>query len=113
MKIKNINIGETLKNAEELLEADKQISSALKAMFKLLITIITLLSGRLSLNSRNSSKPPSSDPNKEKKNRNKGTKNKPGGQPGRVGVNLKPVDDPDKIITIKCDKRHLPRGQYQ
>ena len=52
MKIKNINIGETLKNAEELLEADKQISSALKAMFKLLITIITLLSGRLSLNSR-------------------------------------------------------------
>lgn len=113
MKIKNLSITETLKNAEELLEADQHISPALKAMVKLLITIITLLSGRLSLNSRNSSKPPSSDPNKKKNGKNKGVKNKPGGQPGRIGINLKPIDDPDKIVTIKCDKRRLPRGDYR
>lgn len=41
------------------------------------------------------------------------TKRKPGGQPGRAGVNLEPVDDPDNIIPITFDKQRLPRGDYK
>ena len=58
-------------------------------MFELLLTIISLMVGRLSLTSRNSSKPPSADPYRGKGNKGT-TNNKPGGQPGRTGKNLKP-----------------------
>ncbi|NDH10099.1 MAG: IS66 family transposase, partial [Gammaproteobacteria bacterium] len=77
-------------------------------MFNMLLMIITLLAGKLGLNSQNSSKPPSSDLNRKKKTGN----NKPGGQPGRVGKNLEPVENPDTIIPIKLDKRRLPKGNY-
>jgi transposase len=112
MKIDNINITDTINNARKLLETDKQISPALKAMFEILLTIIVLLSGRLSLTSRNSSKPPSSDQNREKQKRENG-KNKPGGQPGRTGINLQPIDNPDNVISLKIDKRSLPRDDYR
>ena len=52
------------------------------------------------LNSRNSSKPPSSDPNRKKESRTKGDK-KAGGQKGHVGVTLQKVNNPDKIEVIK------------
>mgnify|MGYP001576664703 FL=1 len=52
------------------------------------------------LNSRNSSKPPSSDPNRKKESRTKGDK-KAGGQKGHVGVTLQKVNNPDKIEVIR------------
>lgn len=112
MTIDKINITETLEQAHKLLESDPQISPALKAMFEMLLMIISLLTGRLGLNSKNSSKPPSTDAKGKKKQRQKGDK-KPGGQFGRVGKNLEPVDNPDKIIPLKLDKRQLPPGDYQ
>jgi len=114
MKLEKLNISQTIANATVLLEKEKGISPALKAMFQLLLTIITLLAERLSLNSNNSSNPPSTDPNRKKKKKNKGNnKRKPGGQPGHNGTNLAPVGNPDNIISIKLDKRTLPRGNYQ
>ena len=107
-----INITETVDNARKLLETDKQISPALKAMFEMLLMIITLLATQLGLNSQNSSKPPSTDLNRKKRNTGRGN-NKPGGQPGRVGKNLEPVDNPDAIIPIKLDERHLPKSTYR
>jgi len=108
-----INITETVNSTRELLEADKKISPALRAMIEMLLIIITLLVGKLGLNSKNSSKPPSTDPNRKKKTgANKGN-NKPGGQLGRVGKNLEPVDNPDTVIPIKLDKRRLPKGNYR
>lgn len=86
----------------------------MKAMFEVLMLIIKLMAQRLGLNSKNSSKPPASDPNRNK-NRNKNNKgtNKPGGQPGHAGSTLEPVKDPDKIVSIKIDKRSLPKNhQY-
>jgi transposase len=77
-----------------------------------MILIITLLANRLNLNSTNSSKPPSSDPNREKKPKSK-TDKKPGGQNGHVGTTLKKVDDPDKIKEIKVDRKKLPAGRYR
>lgn len=112
MKIDKLNITDTVNNARALLEKDKQISPALKAMFEMLLTIVMLLAGRLSLTSRNSSKPPSGDLNRKKKKQN-GGKNKPGGQPGRTGTNLQPIDNPDNVIPLKLDKRKLPRGDYR
>jgi len=112
MKFDKLNINETINKARVLLETDKQISPALKSMFEILIMIITLLISKLGLNSKNSSKPPSTDLNRKKKKKGKGEK-KPGGQPGRVGVNLSPVEDPDNIVIIKLDKRRLPRADYK
>ena len=112
MKADKINIGETVENARKLLEADKKISPALRAMFEMLLMIITLLAGKLGLNSQNSSKPPSTDPNRKKKTGGKAGNNKPGGQPGRVGKNLELVENPDTIIPIKLDKRRLPKSNY-
>ena len=113
MKLTKVNVTKTIEDATALLEKEKRISPALKVMFQLLLTLITLLAERLSLNSGNSSKPPSVDPNRKKKKKGEnGNKRNPGGQPGRNGTTLEPVDDPDDIISIKLDKRTLPRGEY-
>jgi transposase len=112
VKADKINITETVESARKLLEADKKISPALRAMFEMLLMIITLLAGKLGLNSQNSSKPPSTDPNRKKKTGTNKGNNKPGGQPGRIGKNLEPVDNPDTIVPIKLDKRRLPKGNY-
>jgi transposase len=111
LKADKLNITEAVDSTRRLLETDKNISPALRAMIEMLLMIISLLAGKLGLNSKNSSKPPSSDPNRKKNPRGKGT-NKPGGQPGRTGTNLEPVEAPDTIIPIKIDKRHLPKGDY-
>jgi transposase len=112
MKIEHIDIEATIEKARQLVSDDKQLSAASKSMFEILILLITLLANRLNLNSTNSSKPPSSDPNRKKKPKSK-TGNKPGGQKGHVGTTLKKVDDPDKIKVIKVDRSTLPCGQYR
>ena len=112
MKIENIDIEATIKKAQMLLREDKQLSAATKSMFEILILIITLLVNRSNLNSRNSSKPPSSDPNRKKRPKSK-TGKKPGGQKGHTGTTLKKIDDPDKVELIKVDRRQLPPGRYR
>ena len=84
----------------------------MRSMVELLVLLVTLLANRLNLNSRNSSKPPSSDPNRKKERKVKGDR-KAGGQKGRVGVTLQKVDKPDKVEVIKVDRRKLPRGEYK
>ncbi len=112
MKIENIDIEATIKKAQALVLEDKQMSAATKSIVEILILIISLLANRLNLNSTNSSKPPSSDPNREKRPRNK-TGKKPGGQKGHVGTTLKKVDDPDKVKVIKVDRSKLPQARYR
>lgn len=111
MVIEKVDIEATIKKAQKLVDEDEQISSATKSIIEVLILVIQLLAGRLNLNSSNSSKPPSSDPNRKKKPKNK-TGKKPGGQKGHIGTTLEKVDNPDKIETINVDRRKLPRGQY-
>jgi len=112
MTIESIDIEATIEKAQDLVRQDKQMSAAAKSMFELLILVITLLANRLNLNSTNSSKPPASDPNREKRPKRK-TGKKTGGQKGHVGTTLKKVDDPDKVEVIKIDRRKLPAGQYR
>jgi len=112
MKIENIDIEATIKKAQVLVREDKQLSAATKSIVEILILIISLLANRLNLNSTNSSKPPSSDPNRKKRPNSK-TGKKPGGQKGHVGTTLKKVDDPDKVEVIKVDRSKLPAGRYR
>jgi len=112
MRLNSNNIKETIEDAKNLLDKEKNISPALRSVINLLLVFMEAMLTRLGLNSSNSSKPPSTDDKKPKKKRAKSDR-KPGGQPGRIGKQLKPVSDPDKVEDIKIDKRTLPRGNYK
>lgn len=109
MKLENIDIDETLKEVGSLLSKEKTLSPALVSMIKVLIMLVKLLTHRMGLNSRNSSKPPSTDPNRLKPTRKKSGK-KPGGQEGHVGTTLKQIEEPDDVEVIEIDRRTLPKG---
>jgi transposase len=64
------------------------------------------------MNSSNSSKPPSADPNRTRKPKRQSDR-KPGGQPERCGTTLQPVVDPDEIKILQIDRKSLPHGQYR
>ena len=112
MEISGIDVGDTLKKAEAILSGEEELSPAVRSLVGEQVLLITLLVGRLNQNSRNSSKPPSSDPNRKKETGAKGGK-KAGGQKGHVGVTLQKVNNPDKIEVIKVNRRNLPPGQYK
>lgn len=114
LSVDDINITQTLEKAKRLLSEDKTASDPLKSMFELLLMIITLLLRRLGVNSGNSSKPPSQDPNRKRGGLQKGKSGKkPGGQKGHQGKTLEICDAPDEIISIEIDKRTLPQGEYK
>lgn len=112
MTVDNINVEESIKNVVDLLAQEKDLSPALKASIEVLILLISILVNRLGLNSRNSSKPPSSDPNRAKKPLSE-NKRKPGGQKGHTGTTLKRIETPDIIERIELDRSRLPQGKYQ
>ena len=112
MTIENIDIDATIKRVEHLIAADKDLSPSTKSLLEILVLIITLLAGRLNLNSKNSSKPPSSDPNRKKTSGRKNGK-KPGGQKGHIGKTLEKVETPDKVKIIRIDRSKLPPGEYK
>ena len=67
---------------------------------------VKALEARLAQNSRNSSKPPSTDPDDKKLkplSLRKKTGNKPGGQKGHPGATLKQVDNPDEVQEYRPD----------
>jgi transposase len=113
VKLDNIDIDETLTEVERLLKEDKQLSPALKSMITVLIMVVKLLSNRVGLNSRNSSKPPSTDNQKDKPKDQSGTGKKSGGQKGHAGVTLKQAEEPDEVTSISIDRRTLPKGNYE
>ena len=72
--------------------------------------LIGILLNRINTNSKNSSKPPSADPNRKKQPRG-ATGKKPGGQNGHKGNTLTLVDNPDEVEEIRWDKSQLPKGK--
>ena len=112
MKIDNINVDNAVQEVKSLLSQEKDLSPALRSAIEVILILVTVLLNRLTLNSRNSSKPPSSDPDRKKKTtRGDGTK-KPGGQPGRSNRPLEPVADPDDVQVLRLDLQSLPPGDY-
>lgn len=111
MTIENINVDALLASVKKALKEDKKISSGLRASIEMLMVVIGLLANRLGLNSKNSSKPPSSDPNRKKEKKVSGKKR--GGQKGHPGKTLKKTDNPDEIKELKIDREKLPKGKYK
>ncbi|MCP8690540.1 DUF6444 domain-containing protein, partial [Marinobacterium sedimentorum] len=109
MKISNMDVDAILAKVRQQLDDDTAVSPSLRAAIEMMMVLIQIMTGRLNTNSANSSTPPSQDPNRPKKSRSKGER-KPGGQPGRIGTTLQPVEDPDAIKALKLDRRTLPKG---
>lgn len=97
------NIQNTVDQAKVLLNQEANLSPALKAVVLLLMEFLIVLSSNQARNSRNSSKPPSTDPNRLKKSKSP-TGRKPGGQNGHRGSTLEPFDDPDEVHQLKVDR---------
>lgn len=103
-----INIRETLVQARKLLADNKEVPADFSALFSVLITALEGFINQQKPTSRNSSLPPSQDPNRLKQLRSGESDKKPGGQAGHVGRTLRPVENPDEIINISVDKSSLP-----
>ena len=112
MTIENINVEASVKRVNELIAAEKDLSPALRASLEVLLLLVSLLANRLGLNSKNSSKPPSTDPSRKKELKEPGAR-KPGGQHGHIGTTLKQVADPEVVKTIAVDRNTLPPGDYR
>ncbi len=111
MKISGIDIESNVENIKQQILADKTLSPSMRTTLDLLLLIVTLLCKRLGLNSRNSSKPPSTDPNREKSLKNSSSNNS-GGQKGHKGSTLPLDDNPDITHTLPVDQTLLPKGHY-
>ena len=112
MTLDNIDVDATVKKVKDLLAAETNLSPALRSTLEVLLLLVQLLVNRLSLNSRNSSQPPSKDrfPARLK---SPARPNKPGGQPGRVGTTLRVIETPDAISLLTVDRSTLPPGDYR
>lgn len=112
MTVENIDVSETLEKVKSLLKEEKNLSPAFKGAIELLMLVVSLLTNRLGRNSKNSSKPPSQDPNRERKTKARGEKRKPGGQEGHPGTTLQKIKNPHQIEEIKIDRSTIPPGDY-
>ena len=79
MTIQNISVEAAIERVKTLIAEEKNLSPALKSSLEVLLLLVALIVNQLGLNSKNSSKPPSMDPNRQKKPRGKG-----GRKPGRT-----------------------------
>jgi transposase len=112
MTFKKINVTKALSNARELLAQEKDLSPALRAAIELILTLVTLMASELSPGkSTLSGTPPSQDPYRKRGTKTPKTDRtrKSGGQPGRSGVTLEPVEDPDEIEVIEIDDSKLSK----
>lgn len=83
MILERIDFIETVKEAERLLAKEKTASPEFRKITELLLNLVKLMNEKLNLNSRNSSKPPSSD-----LNRPRGSKKKLKAKNANQGANL-------------------------
>jgi len=110
LKIGAIDVDSSINSVKELLEKEKDLSPSLRSALEVLLVLVTLLLNRTTLNSNDSSKPPSTDPNRQKSSRQGKGDRKPGGQKGRNGTTLEPVADPNEVEVLAIDCRTLPKG---
>jgi len=112
MKLESIDIEKAVANVKRFLKEEKGLSPAFVASMEVILLLISLLANRLNLNSQNISKPPSSDPNRQKTKRSAGQK-KPGGQNGHDGNTLRKTANPDRVKELKVNRKKLPQGSYK
>ena len=113
MTIEGLNTRSALERAQKLLSEEKGLSPAFKAAMEAIFFLLAVLLDRFSINSQNSSKPPSEDKNRKRGSNRKKSGKKPGGQKGHKGARLKKVEDPDVVQELSIDRRTLPKGKYR
>ena len=114
MASRKVIVSQTMDSARLALKKDESLSESAKAVISSLVDIVSVLSASLGLNSSNSSKPPSSDPNRIRRTRTaKGKRRKAGGQEGHKGSRLEPVSNPTVVEVIEIDRRTLPQGKWE
>jgi transposase len=74
LKIEDIDVDAAINSVKELLQNETELSPALRSAMEVLLLLVSLLLNRLTLSSKNSSKPPSTDPNRKVSNKGKGGK---------------------------------------
>ena len=112
--VDGLSVTGTIEKAQEIIN-DDHLSDSDSAVVKDLILVADIMKDRLSKNSKNSSQPPSQDDLKDKNDQKKPKPNnsrKPGGQKGRTGSQLKPIENPDEIVNLPVDISQLPAGDY-
>jgi transposase len=102
---------DAISHVKQLLETERDLSPALKSALEVMLLLVSVLLNRMTINSKNSSKPPSSDPNRKKGTRKKSDKPS-GGRLLHKGKTLQKVEDSDEIEIITIDRRTLPKGHY-
>ena len=113
MAAKKVLVSKVMETATSILKSDDTLSDSARVVISSLIDVVTLLTNSLGLNSSNSSKPPSADPNRARNKKvTKGKKRKPGGQKGHKGSRLEPVSNPTVIEELEIDRRTLPPGNW-
>ena len=111
---KRYNVSETVLAARREMKNEKDLSPSLKTTMEGILDLVVTLANRLGLDSSNSSKPPSSDPNRIRKIRmTKGRRRKPGGQTGHSGSRLEQIENPTKVEELSIDRRTLPPGKWK
>lgn len=110
MKIEQLDVETAIDAVSTQLAQARDLSPALRAALEVLLVLVTLLLNRLTLNSTNSSHPPSADPHRTTLSKKGTSLRKPGGQPGRTGATLQPVEEPDAVTVLTVDRQTLPAG---
>ena len=111
MTIANINVDETIQNARKLL-AKENVSPAFRSIMDVLFLLLWILINRVSKNSKNSSIPPSQDPNRQKQNK---WEWKPWAKAWHQWKNLQPFpeNEVDEIIPISIQPKQLSHDNNQ
>ena len=109
-----IKVTTVIDRARKSLNDEKKASADFKEAFSDLLDVVSFLTQKAGLNSSNSSKPPSQDPNRNRRaTLVKGKKRKQGGQKGHKGSFLKQVEVPTTSEDLFIDRSALPRGKYK
>ncbi len=111
MKLDSINISEIVEKTKTQLKEDTSITPSLKRSLELILMVVVMLAERLGLHCKNSSIPPSKDPNRKKAPKRSGDKSA-GGQKGHKGTTLTQTDPPDEVKTQFVERDTLPKGKY-
>jgi transposase len=110
MTVDQINVDAAIRSVREQMAAG-DIPPALRSSLEVILLLVSILVKRLGLSSSNSSKPPSQDQNRAKKNK-KATGKSRGGVPGHTGGTLEQTDTPDDVVDLPVDRTTLPSGDY-
>lgn len=106
--LKGVNIEEAIDHARDQLQQEKNISAAFRSAMEVILLLLGAMVGRLNVNSKNSSKPPSQDPHRKKESKAGSSGRKPGGQKGRIGKRLEPSASVDVVVPVAIDRSTLP-----